>query len=252
MEENKALATQTATANSPSIFSNTALFEDAQRFAKALCESSIVPTAYQKNIPNTLVALEMANRMGESPLMIMQNLDIIHGKPSFNSKFVIARLNTCGKFSPLRFEYSGEGDKRQCIAVSTDSEGKVLHGPPCSVEMAKKEGWWTKNGSKWPTMTDLMLMYRCATFFGRMYAPELSMGMQTTEEIYDITPTQNTTFTEAAPTQNLNDKIKSQTANVVADKKKAKVVRKAAEPVVITPTEPSAEPNAEGINDDYL
>jgi hypothetical protein len=176
-----------------SVFSNTGAFEQAQRFATALCKSSIVPAAYQNNIPNTLVALEMANRMGESPLMVMQNLDIIHGRPSFNSKFTISRLNTCGRFTPLRFRYSGEGDNRTCVAWAKDTAtGEVLEGPPVSITMAKKEGWFSKrdrNGnetSKWQTMPELMLMYRAGTFFGRVYAPELTMGMQTTDELQDI------------------------------------------------------------------
>jgi hypothetical protein len=56
--------------------------------------------------------------------------------------------------------------------------------------MAKAEGWLTKTGSKWITMPELMLKYRAAAFFGRLYAPEVLMGMQTTEEIVDITPLQ--------------------------------------------------------------
>lgn len=174
-----------------SVFSNTGAFEQAQRFAQALCKSDIVPQAYKNNLPNTLVALEMANRMGESPLMVMQHLDIIHGKPSFGSKFVIGRINTCGKFSPLRFRYSGAGDERTCVAHCKDlATGETLDGPPVSIAMAKKEGWFNKQGSKWQTMPELMLMYRAGTFFGRMYAPELTMGMQTTDELIDITDAQ--------------------------------------------------------------
>ena len=56
--------------------------------------------------------------------------------------------------------------------------------------MAKAEGWLTKTGSKWQTMPELMLKYRAAAFFGRLYAPEVLMGMQTAEEVIDITPIQ--------------------------------------------------------------
>jgi hypothetical protein len=184
-------AQQTPQTNN-SVFSNVTMFDQAQRFAQALCKSDIVPKAYQGNIPNTLVALEMANRMGESPLMVMQNLDIIHGKPSFSSKFVIGRLNTCGRFTPLRFKYEGTGDKRSCVAYAQDMRtGDALEGTAVTIEMAKKEGWYAKAGSKWQTMPDHMLMYRAGTFFGRMYAPELTLGMQTTEELYDIGPSEN-------------------------------------------------------------
>ena len=164
-----------------------AQFEHAQRIAKVLSSSDLVPTQYKNNVANTLVALEMANRMGASPLMVMQNLHIIHGRPSWGSSFIIASLNSCGRFSTLRFV----GDSNKCKAVATDkATGEVLEGPTVSLEMAKAEGWLTKTGSKWLTMPELMLKYRAAAFFGRLYAPEVLMGMQTSEEVIDITPMQ--------------------------------------------------------------
>jgi hypothetical protein len=54
------------------------------------------------------------------------------------------------------------------------------------MEMAVNEGWYGKNGSKWVTMPDLMLRYRSAAFFGRIYAPELLMGLPSAEETHDI------------------------------------------------------------------
>jgi hypothetical protein len=177
-----------------------AQFEHAQRIAKVLSSSDLVPTQYKNNVANTLVALEMANRMGASPLMVMQNLHIIHGRPSWGSSFIIASLNSCGRFSTLRFV----GDANKCKAVATDkATGEVLEGPTVSLEMAKAEGWLTKTGSKWITMPELMLKYRAAAFFGRLYAPEVLMGMQTTEEIVDITPLQ------PASVDAINEKIKA-------------------------------------------
>ena len=82
---------------------NTEKFELVQRQAKALSLSTMIPKDYQNNIPNTLVALEMAQRLGASPLMVMQNLHIIHGRPSWSSTFIIAALNSCGRFTALRF-----------------------------------------------------------------------------------------------------------------------------------------------------
>jgi len=164
-----------------------AQFEHAQRIAKVLSSSDLVPTQYKNNVANTLVALEMANRMGASPLMVMQNLHIIHGRPSWGSSFIIASLNSCGRFTTLRFV----GDANKCKAVATDkATGEVLEGPTVSLEMAKAEGWLDKAGSKWKTMPELMLKYRAAAFFGRLYAPEVLMGMQTSEEVIDITPMQ--------------------------------------------------------------
>jgi hypothetical protein len=35
-------------------------------------------------------------------------------------------------------------------------------------------------------MPKLMLMYRAASFFGRLYCPEMLMGFQSTEEVIDV------------------------------------------------------------------
>lgn len=171
-----------------SIFSNIKMFEEAQRMAKLLVQSSLVPTAYKNNIPNAMIALEMANRIGISPFMVMQNLDVIQGKPSWNSTFTIAILNSCGRFKPMRFEFSGEGDNYGCNAVTTDSEGNVLRGTKIDWNMVKAEGWLDKSGSKWKTMPDQMFQYRAASFFGRLYAPDLLKGMHSADEMIDMQP----------------------------------------------------------------
>lgn len=182
------MTTDITTTQSITAFSNAASFESAQRMALALVSSNIVPEQYRgkDNIGNAIVALEMAQRIGASPLAVMQNLNIIHGRPSWSSTFIIAALNSCGRFAPIRFEVTGEGDDRSCIAWTTDKTGERLEGPPASIAMAKAEGWFAKNGSKWKTMPELMLRYRAAAFFGRLYAPDVLNGMHATEEVEDI------------------------------------------------------------------
>jgi len=168
-------------------FGSSEQFEHAQRVAKMLSTSSLIPKEYQNNIQNTMIALEMANRIGANPLMVMQNLYIVHGKPSWSSTFIIASINACGKFSPLRYEMSGEGDNYGCVAWAYDLETKDrLDGPKVTWAMANAEGWVNKTGSKWKTMPELMFRYRAAAFFGRLYAPELLMGILTNDEVEDI------------------------------------------------------------------
>jgi hypothetical protein len=101
-------------------FNNSANFEHAQRVAKALQTSDIIPKQFKDNIANVIIALEMANRIGTSPLMVMQNMYVIHGKPSWSSTFVISAINNCKKFSPLRYEEGGEGMDAYCTAWAYD------------------------------------------------------------------------------------------------------------------------------------
>lgn len=185
-----------------SVFSVKA-FDHAQRVAKMLSSSSLIPKTYQGNIQNTMIALEMAHRIGASPLMVMQNLYVVHGNPGWSSAFIIASINSCGRFNSLRFDLTGSGIDMKCVAWTTEKHVKinegirnideakaaglpVLEGAPISMKMAKEEGWLDKNGSKWKTMPELMIRYRAAAFWGRLYSPEIMMGMQTTEEVVDI------------------------------------------------------------------
>lgn len=212
-------------------FGNLQGFELMQRAANVLTNSTLVPTAYrnqkeiksfgkvtgyEENKPgmaNCIVALNMAQRMQADPLMVMQNLHIIEGRPSWSSQFIIAAINSCGRYSPLRFEITKPGEPteltytatewknnnrsevqktvtvrhQECVAYAIEKEtGERLDSPRVSIQMAIDEGWLTKNGSKWQTMPELMLRYRCASMFGRLYAPELLMGLQTSEEVHDF------------------------------------------------------------------
>ena len=74
------------------------------------------------------------------------------------------------------------------VAYSTEIEtGEVLESPKITMQMAKDEGWSTKNGSKWRSMAPLMIRYRAAAFLIRLYAPELTFGIHTREEVEDMT-----------------------------------------------------------------
>jgi hypothetical protein len=168
------------------VFTDANSFAHAQRVAKMLMASSLVPKEYQNNVPNIMIALEMANRIGASPLMVMQNLNIIQGRPSWSSQFIISAINSCKRFSPLRFEIDGEGDEYGCRAWARDHSGDRVQGPKVTWKMVKDEGWLSKGGSKWKTMPELMFNYRAAAFFGRLYAPDVLMGMYTAEEQEDI------------------------------------------------------------------
>jgi hypothetical protein len=165
-------------------------FELIQRMAKAFSTSSLVPKHYQgaNGIGNCIIALNMAQRIGSDPLMTMQNLYVVHGTPSWSSQFLIATFNTSGRFSSIRFEWTGtEGkDDWGCRAMATEREtGEVLRGTLVTIAIAKAEGWHGKAGSKWKTMPEQMLMYRSAAWFVRAYAPEIAMGLHTIEELED-------------------------------------------------------------------
>lgn len=183
---------------SPSLndaFGNKDSFEHAQRVAKMISSSSIVPAMYKQSpenpngLANTLIAMEMSNRMRIAPLMVMQNLYIVHGKPSWAGQFVIAIVKASGLFKEVDLIMDGDVDDEtlNCRMVAKDAKtGSIKKGTKVTWKMAVAEGWVNKSGSKWKTMPEQMICYRAAAFFGRLHCPELLMGMQTVEEVRDF------------------------------------------------------------------
>lgn len=205
-------------------------FEAYQRIAIPLSESQFIPEAYKKNVGDCVIAVEMAARLGTIPLAIMQNLCIVKGNPTWKSKFLIACVNKCGRYSTLDYRITIEGcvgdvnyktwekgkdnknhevlkpferpeiDNLVCVAFATEKiTGKVLTSPPVSIRMAVEEGWYMKDGSKWPTMPELMLRYRAASYWVSSFAPEISMGFRTVEEERDVVDTDYVDLSQEQP-----------------------------------------------------
>ena len=203
MSENTELTTATEGGTALSIFTNTDSFELAQRAGKMLASSDLVPKQFQNNIPNCVIALNIASRLGADPFAVLQSLYIVHGRPAWSSQFLIAMVNASGRYSPLQFRMTGQGESAACVAWARHLEtDEVVEGPEVSIKMAKAEGWYNKSGSKWQTLPQLMLRYRAAGFFARLYCPDLCLGMRTMEEESDIgkTAKEAPVFT-ASPTQ---------------------------------------------------
>jgi hypothetical protein len=204
-------------------------FAVAQRKANALASSNIVPKQFQGNIANCMIAMEMANRLHTGDMEIMQNLYIVHGNPAFSSKYLIALVNKSGVIKGrLKFRFVGNEQDASwgCQAYATCAEtGEELVGTTITIQMANAEGWSTKQGSKWKTMPEQMLMYRAASFWSRIYAPDAIMGMHSREELEDIeekdiTPAATTASSVASsikPKQEIQDAEVIQSAEATED-----------------------------------
>ena len=187
-EESKDLAIveQTTAIATNGVWQNKDQFNQLLRAAQMLSQTSIIPQSYQNKPQDCFVAIEMANRMGVSPMVVMQNMYVVKGKPSWAGQACTMLINSCGKFKDVKHIYTGEKGKpnRGCYVTATRiSDGSQVDGVEVTLQMAQAEGW-TSN-SKWKNMPELMLAYRASAFFARVYCPEAMMGVQTAEEIYD-------------------------------------------------------------------
>jgi hypothetical protein len=252
-------------------FFNNDHFATMQRVCTMFANSELVPEMYrisekttkEKAIANCMIAIETANRIGASPLMVMQNMFIVQGKPSWSAKFLTATVNACGKYSSMKYKikslgmiskveyneyvwdnqarkklpqkrvFEGPVENLECVAYATErGSDEVLESIPVSIEMAIKEGWYTKDNSKWQTMTRLMLQYRAVTYWTNAYAPELSMGIKTREELEDI---------EEIPFENVSAKVDKEIKEN-ANKQPINMDQQKPEPTPQTKAEEKKEP----------
>lgn len=167
-------------------------FSDNWKIATQLAKSDIIPDNYKNKPQNVIVAMNIADKMQLDPFTVMQNMALIRGKMAWSGSFCRTLIERSGKFASLELNYVGEKGKDSygCYLSATRlSDGKKIDGPVVTMGMAKAEKWTTN--SKWLTLTDLMLAYRCQSYFCRLHCPEAMSGIYTAEEIEDInTPRQ--------------------------------------------------------------
>lgn len=170
-----------------SMWNNTKQFNLSYKLAGFLSQSDIIPQAYIGKVGNCLIAIDIANRMGVSPMVVMQNSQIVRGKFSWTGSACKSMIDGCGKFKRTRYVMVGERgtDSWGYYLQAEARNGEIIDGVTVTLGMAKAEGWWQQN-PKWKNMTELMLKYRCASFFMRTECASLAMGFLTAEENEDI------------------------------------------------------------------
>lgn len=214
-EEKKEVAPQTqehtnmvADFSDGGIFNSSDSFKLAHQMARAMAQSTIVPTVFQKSEANCMLAISQAQRLGTDPFVVVNNMYPIQGKITWKSEFIIAMINASGKFdTELQFEEEEKDGKPYSCTCFTFKDGRKITGIKVTMDMANAEGWTTKNGTKWKNMPQLMLRYRAATFFGRFNAPEITSGLYTVEESEDVIFNDRTKVKKAT---NLNDLVEEE------------------------------------------
>lgn len=157
-------------------------YQSLYRLAELFSKSSMIPAQYKNNAADCMIALNMAQRSGMEPVFVMQNMYVVKGHPSWSGQACIAMLRNCGLFRDVRPIYNAE--RTACYFQATDAKtGETLTGTTVSLDMAAREGW--SSNSKWKSMPEQMLAYRAASFFARLWCPEVLMGCMVEGEADD-------------------------------------------------------------------
>lgn len=186
--ENEVVVIEQKNELSDNAFNDTVSFQKLYDIGKMFASSTLVPQTYQGKPMDCTIAVDMANRMNVSPMMVMQNLYVVKGKPSWSGQACMSLVKASPLFKNVKHVYFGdEGtDSWGCYveAVRTD-DGDLVKGAKVTIQMAKNEGWYSKN-PKWKNMPELMLAYRAAAFFARVHIPNTLMGCAVEGEVEDM------------------------------------------------------------------
>ena len=213
-EQNKeqtslAVKEPTQNPNAVTMWNDAKLYNQSLAMAQTLSKSEIIPQSYKGKPADCLIAIDIANRLGLSPAIVMQNSQCVRGTFTWKGSACKAMIDGCGRYQKTRYVYVGEEGKDSygCYLEAIDNDGDIIKGVPVTIAMAKKEGWYNKDGSKWQTMSDLMLKYRAAAFFMRTECASIAMGFLTTEEVEDIYGKQTIDNQKASVVDMLDEEI---------------------------------------------
>ena len=210
-KEQTALAVKepTQNPNAVTMWNDAKLYNQSLAMAQTLSKSEIIPQSYKGKPADCLIAIDIANRLGLSPAIVMQNSQIVRGNFTWKGSACKAMIDGCGRYQKTRYVYVGEEGKDSygCYLEAIDNDGEIIKGVPVTIAMAKKEGWYNKDGSKWQTMSDLMLKYRAAAFFMRTECASIAMGFLTKEEVEDVYGKQTIDNQKASVVDMLDEEI---------------------------------------------
>lgn len=193
----KAVAVQEVHGNT--MFSDTGRFALAQRAATVFANSQLVPPHLRGKVADCVIALNIAERLGEDPLTIMQSIYVVSGKAGWSSSYMIARINQSGAIKGrITWDIVGKGKDLEVTAKATLADTGEVVTATATMQMAIAEGW--TNNKKYQSMPEQMLRFRSAAMLQRLYFPEVMLGMRTAEELEtepapamkDVTPQANT------------------------------------------------------------
>ncbi len=154
-------------------------FARFEHLARTLAEADFgVPARYRGNFGSCLNAVDIAYRLGVSPLVVLQNTYDIDGQQVWSYHFVKVLIEASGLINgEIEYESLGTpGDEDYRVrAKATRVDGKVLEGTWITWQMAKLEGWL--DNISYTSMPEVMMCARATTFLGNRYFDGLLLGV---------------------------------------------------------------------------
>lgn len=165
------------------------------RFATLVAKSGMAPRDMQKAETIT-VAIMHGLEVGLPPLMALQRIAVINGRPSIWGDGAMGLVRASGLCEFVYEAVTGEGDRMIGVCRVKRKGEKEQIERTFSVEDAKKAGLWGKQGP-WQQYPKRMLQMRARAFalrdlfadvLGGLYIAEELEGLEDERQPKDVTP----------------------------------------------------------------
>lgn len=182
------------------VFADPAAFAHWHRVAYTFAHSKLVPKHLRgpDNVPDILIALDMARRMHLNPLQVLQSLYVVNETAGWYTTFLTALAQAAGwdldyevrNLDPGQLTYdrpTKTGSVKATIpnlgirCVMTRRDGVVKRGIEVTSQQAIAARW--ANNEQYVHSTEHMLTNRAATFAIRRHDPKLLLGLKTSDEL---------------------------------------------------------------------
>ena len=150
---------------------------DKVDWAEKIAQSNLLPKQYQRNPANVLLALEYGTALGISPVVAMQQIHVIEGKPTASAQLIGGLVRNAGH--KLRVEFNRQTMTATATIIRSDDPDYQFTAV-WTMDRAKAANLTGKGN--WRTYPDAMLKARAITEVARDACPEALFGVAYTAE----------------------------------------------------------------------
>jgi len=161
-------------------------FDGAWRIATAVVRAQMAPRSLE-TVEKCTIAILHGLEVGLPPMMALQSIAVINGRPSIWGDGALALIQSSGLLDDMDEFYEGQegadGYKAVCV-LKRKGRSKVVRGE-FSMADAKKAGLLSKDGP-WKAYTKRMLKMRARAFALRDGFADVLKGLSLAEEQEDV------------------------------------------------------------------
>jgi len=154
---------------------------ERQEYARVLAESGLLPAQYRKQPANVLYAIEFGRALGVEPIVAINQVHLIEGKPSASAALISSLVRKAGHRLRVWVERNQQGHLAKAVATI------VRHDDPefefrSEWTMARAQAAGVTGKSVWKNYPEAMLKARAITEVAREACEEALNGIGYTAE----------------------------------------------------------------------